>query len=78
MGDPRASLEVSTGIDRVEATVESSRADGRVMTVYALVSDASGGATAAGRIAEHHAEGERVPARPAVKVEHPPRRRRIS
>jgi hypothetical protein len=47
-------------------------------TVYALVPDASGSTAAAWRVAEHRAKRERVPARPAVEVDHPARRRRIS
>ena len=47
-------------------------------TVYALVTDASGSAAAAGWVSEHLAKGERMPARPAVEVDDPARRRRIS
>lgn len=78
MGDQRVPVEVSTGIDRTEATVEPSLRYSRMPMVYALVPDTSGGAAAAGRVTEHHAEGKRVPTRPAVEVDHPARRRRIS
>lgn len=77
MGDPRTTVGVSAGIDRAEPAVEPSRRDGRVPPVYALVPYASRGATAAGRVAEHCAKGERVPARPAVEVDHPARGRGI-
>lgn len=78
MGNLRASVGVSAGVNRAETTLESAHRDGRVPPVYALVPEARRGAAAAKRIAEHLAEGESVPAWPAVEVDHSARRRRIS
>lgn len=77
MGDPRATAGVSTGIDRAEPAVEPPRRHGRVPPVYSLVPDASRGATAAWRVAEDRAKGERMPARPTINVDHPARSRGI-
>jgi len=78
MGDTRTAVSVAARIDGAKPAMEAPRRDVRVPPVDALVPDVSRGAAAAGRVAEHRAEGERVPTRPAVEIDHPARCRGIA